>query len=187
MRTRLKILAATLGALIMLSGIGYDVLLWNQGAHQPKPPPEVVPPWACPKEGALFQLRGYNIITLTFYEAIELRFQSATPRIADEKFADTMREVLQDFDGRLLEVFNLAFAGELPTSYFNALLDERRIGALVDVLRPCPDDPFLPDAGEMPLSEWYPQTGARLIPYSAPTRLPDPYFIPVTFDFSGLN
>ncbi len=186
MRTRLKILAATLGALIMLSGVGYDLLLLNRGIHSP-PAPELVPPWACPKAGSLFALRGYNTITSTFYHALAIRTQeqmTRSSRIAEENFRRTLREVLE-IDGRLLETFNLVFDGALPPGYFSGLLEEKRINALMDTLRPCPASPFLPGSA-VDAKDLYPQTGARLAPRPSSTDRLALRTIPVTFDLSGL-
>ncbi|KKN40177.1 hypothetical protein LCGC14_0736090 [marine sediment metagenome] len=167
MRTRLKVLTAVLGALLLLAIACVPGL--NASNYVLKSElPEVVPPWACPKEGALFSLRGYNNITVTFYAA--LRTRDADEPFAAATFERTLREVLQ-FDGRLLEVFQRVLDGELVPSHFSSLLEEKRLGALMDVLRPCPESPFVP-RGATDASELYPQTGARL---SGST----PYFIPV--------
>lgn len=187
MRTRLKTLAATLGALLLLSGTGYDLLLFRQGVHEPQPTPEpfseIVPPWACPKEGALLRLRNYNVITATFYKALNARFTDPSARGSELNFRKTMIDILK-YDGRLTDVFQLEDEGELPSGYFNSVLEQKRLNALMDVMRPCPTNPILPGSSTDE-SDLQPQTGARLSP-----RLPDdqpgpsislPYIIPVVF------
>ena len=183
MRTRLKALTTALAVLVLMAGGGLAYVLDWVNSPTPEPAPEVVPPLFCPKEGALFKLRGYNVISITFYHALGQRVQDQvrkSDRQAELNFDTTMSKVLE-IDGRLSEVFNLVQEGQLPTSYFYGLLEEKRLEALMDMLRPCPESPFLPGSA-LDVKDLYPQTGANLTPRGDDlSNRTGGYPIPVTF------
>lgn len=102
---------------------------------QPSSPPPAPQAEICPVEGAVEKLRAFNVVTQTFHHALSINVQGNSPS-ATATFEATMRDIVL-FDGRLASVLDLVIEGQLPPGYFSSLLEEKRIGALIDTLRPC--------------------------------------------------